>query len=206
MDTLTPSPLTPVPAFDSLNLLEIVARPLIRTIELRDSLTGAHCRSVGELAGATAAELGLSERERRIISLAGFLHDLGKIGIPDRVLHNTDALQDREKSLVRLHAGSGEEIVAELGLVFPEAIEVARLIGAHHERMDGTGYPRGLVGAAIPRGARIISVADTWSAITMRRSYDPPTSYEQAVEILNRVSGTYLDPEAVEAFLAVVAR
>ena len=180
-------------------------RPLFRLVELRDGLTGAHCRSVGELAGATAAELGLPESERRLIALGGLLHDLGKVGIPDRILRNTDALHSRERLIVEQHALSGEEIVAELGLVFPEAIELARMIGAHHERFDGAGYPRGLAGEAIPNGARIIAVADTYSAITMRRSYDPPVAPARALEILRQVAGSQLDPLVVEAFLKVMA-
>jgi putative nucleotidyltransferase with HDIG domain len=193
------------PVLDPLGLLEIIIRPLARAIELRDGLTGAHCRSVGELATATAAELGLPESERRLIAIGGLLHDLGKIGVPDRVLRNTDTLRPRERSIIEAHASSGEAIVAELGLVFPEAIEIARMIGAHHEHLDGSGYPRGLVGEAIPQGARIITVADIWSAITMRRSYSAPTTTEQARDILRQLAGSQLDPEVVSAFLKVVA-
>ena len=183
--------------------VDVLTRGFALTIDLRDPLTGRHCRDVGTLTERLALALGHSPAQAHLFGAGGALHDLGKIGISDRILRNTDALSPREFALVRAHPEHGERILRELEALSPELGTIGEIVGAHHEWWDGRGYPRGVAGLDIPRGARIVAVADAYSAITMKRTYDPACEHADALEIIARGIGTHFDPEIVEALLAL---
>ena len=176
-------------------------------LELRDRPIAEHCAQVGEWSGRLAAALGLTAVEVRRVTLAGRLHDIGKITLPERLLHNSDGLSAREMIQMQGHARHGERILAELADLMPDLAPdlagIAAIVGAHHERWDGTGYPRGLCGTGIPYGARIVTVADTYSAIITARSYQSPQTSAQALAILARESGRAFDPEIVAVFVGL---
>ena len=185
------------------DIAEAITRALALVIEKRDPTTADHCIMVGELAGETAVVLGVSEIEHRIIMRAGRLHDLGKIAIPDRVLHNSNNLDARELGVIRSHVEHGEAILEQLSAISEEIAAASILVGAHHERWDGRGYPRGLSGLGIPHGGRILAVADTYSALVMKRSYQAALSHTEAMDAITSGSGIHFDPEVVEAFVAL---
>jgi HD-GYP domain-containing protein (c-di-GMP phosphodiesterase class II) len=185
------------------DIAEAITRALALVIEKRDPTTAAHCAMVGELAAQTAVTLGISTDEHHIIVMAGRLHDLGKIAIPDRVLHNSNDLDARELGIIRSHVEHGEAILDQLSAISAEIAAVAVLVGAHHERWDGHGYPRGLAGADIPRGGRILAVADAYSALVMKRSYQGALSHAEAMDTIASGSGIHFDPQVVEAFAAL---
>jgi HD-GYP domain-containing protein (c-di-GMP phosphodiesterase class II) len=166
-------------------------------IDMRDPATGIHCRIVGDLAGQIATSMGLSEDEVRLIILSGRLHDLGKLAIPDRILRNTDDLNDRQKEIIRTHAAHGERIVTEFAPLDVIVGHMAAIIGAHHEHWNGKGYPRGLRTTEIPLGARVIAVADTYSAIVAHRTYQVAMPVGHAIEVLLAGAGTQFDPDVV---------
>jgi HD-GYP domain-containing protein (c-di-GMP phosphodiesterase class II) len=183
--------------------VEGAASAFALALRLRDPGTGTHAWEVGRLAGAMAEALGLASAEVRAIVLAGRLHDLGKIIIPERVLHNSDRLSARQMALLREHTTIGERLLLELEDVDGTMAAIAAMVGAHHERWDGQGYPRGQAGTIIPRGARIIAVADAYSAMTSRRSYQQPRPAPVALERLRQVAGSQLEGELVEIFCAL---
>jgi putative two-component system response regulator len=182
---------------------EILASSLDLMIELRDRMTGDHCRQVGRVGEAIARQLGLDYRLVRRVGLAGRVHDLGKIAIPDRILRNSDKLSERELAIIQAHAIDGERILLSLAPLVPAMRKVAAIVVAHHERWNGAGYPRGLVGTAIPLEARVVAVADAYSALTMDRSYEPAQEHAHAVKLIKAGSGVHFDPDVVEAFLAI---
>jgi HD-GYP domain-containing protein (c-di-GMP phosphodiesterase class II) len=142
----------------------------------------------------TVERMGLPEHWLRIIRAAAELHDVGKINTPWAVLHKPGRLTALEVAQIELHPVDGAEIVATLG-----DPELTAMVRHHHERLDGTGYPDGLERDEIPLGARIIAVADTFDAITSTRPYRPAKPHQRALEILEEVAGTRLDPAAVDA-------
>lgn len=182
---------------------EILIASFDLMIELRDRLTGEHCRQVGRIGEAIATELHLDQRLVRRISLAGRVHDLGKIAIPDRVLHNSDDLSERELAIIRAHTTDGQRILLSFSPLVPAMRRVAAVVVAHHERWNGAGYPQGLAGVAIPIEARVIAVADAYSAITMERSYEAAQEHDHAVKLIKAGSGIHFDPDVVAAFLAI---
>ena len=172
-------------------------RALAVALELRDDQTGRHAERVTELA------LRLTERVEPDL-LADpqlqhgfFLHDLGKIGVSDSVLLKPGVLTDAEFGQIRVHPALGERIVAEVPSLNGIATEV---VGSHHERWDGTGYPRGLATDAIPLAARIFAVVDAYDAITNDRPYRPARSAAVALRELSAGAGTQFDPRVVRAF------
>ena len=195
--TPPPKPPCPPPA-------ELIAEALSLAIDLRDPSTGAHCRMVGEASEKIAAAIGLSERDARIVGLGGRLHDLGKIAIPDRILHNSDEFDDRQTSVMRAHAANGERKIAGLAPLDEAVGRIATIVGAHHERWDGGGYPRGLRGAEIPLGARIVAVADVFSAMVMTRTYQAAMPIAHAIEVIVSGAGSCFDPDVVAAALGVL--
>ena len=144
--------------------------------------------------------MGLSEREQELIHTAALLHDIGKFIFPDSILLADRKLTDDEWEIVKLHPEQGAKLVGRIEGYGP----VAEIIHAHHERIDGRGYPNGLAGDQIPLGSRIISVADTYDVMTSRDSYRRPVSIEAAIVELRRVAGAQLDSEVVECFIAMV--
>lgn len=164
----------------------------------RDGYTAEHAKRLVELAVATARQLGQPEDELRMLRLSAALHDIGKIGIPDEILKKPGALTDEEWLIMRTHPDIGRHILEEVGGVFKQ---LASVVVAHHERWDGTGYPRKLAGETIPLHARILTVVDAFDAMTSRRVYREPMSIELARAELVRCSGTQFDPVVVQAFL-----
>jgi diguanylate cyclase (GGDEF)-like protein len=160
-----------------------------------------HIRGVATRAALTAEMLGLSAHEASRIELAAELHDVGKAAIPDSILNKPGALDENELQFMRSHTTVGERIV----LAAPSLAPLAELVRSSHERFDGKGYPDGLVGEEIPRGASVISVCDAYDAMVGGRPYSDAISVDEALEELRRSAGTQFDPKVVEAFLAVVA-
>jgi diguanylate cyclase (GGDEF)-like protein len=164
----------------------------------RDGYTAQHSQRLVELAVATARQLGQSEEELRMVRLSAALHDIGKIGIPDAILKKPGALTDEEWLIMRTHPDIGRHILEEVGGIFRQ---LATIVVSHHERWDGTGYPRKLAGEAIPLHARILAVVDAFDAMISHRVYREPLTIEQARSELLRCSGTQFDPAVVHVFL-----
>jgi len=156
----------------------------------RDRYTGEHSNAVIEMAVGVARNLGCSETEVERIRAAALLHDIGKVAIPDRILHKPGPLTEEEWLLMREHPVIGERILRAL----PGLGAVARIVRHEHERWDGRGYPDGLAGEAIPLGSRIVIAADTYHAITSDRPYRAARSHEEAVAELTRCAGSQFDP------------
>lgn len=169
-------------------------------VDRRDPYTFRHSQSVADLAVRTARRLRLPEREVELIRLAARVHDLGKIAVPDEVLHKKGRLTEAEFEIMKRHPATGVEILAK----FPEYRRGRELVLAHHERIDGLGYPRGLAGERIPVGARIIAVADSWDAMTSDRPYRQAMAPDDALAELMRGRGVQWDPEVVDAFAATL--
>ncbi len=165
--------------------------------------TDNHAHRMVILAEETARELGCSQQQVRLVHLSALLHDIGKIGIPDAILDKPGPLTGEEWEIMRLHPEIGQHILRKAGGIFAQ---LARVIVAHHERWDGKGYPMGLSECNIPIEARILSVVDSFDAMTSQRVYRQPTSLEEARLELLRCAGSQFDPEVVIAFLRVLGR
>jgi diguanylate cyclase (GGDEF)-like protein len=169
---------------------------LAETLDLRDAGTAQHSRTVGAYARHTAAALGLSPDRVERIQAAGVLHDLGKLGIADAILHKPGALDDAEWKEIQRHPEIGARILEHAGLE-----DIAAWVRAHHERVDGRGYPKGLAGERIPLEARILAVADAYEAMVADRPYRAGIAPADACAELIRCAGTQFDPAVVDAFL-----
>jgi diguanylate cyclase (GGDEF)-like protein len=163
----------------------------------RDRYTGEHSEAVIEMSASVARNLGLRAAEIERIRSAALLHDIGKVAIPDEILHKPGPLTDAEWILMREHPVIGERILS----VLPGMSGVARIVRHEHERWDGDGYPDGLAGEDIPLGSRIIIAADTYHAITSDRPYRAARSHGEAVEELTRCAGTQFDPTVTAALV-----
>jgi diguanylate cyclase (GGDEF)-like protein/putative nucleotidyltransferase with HDIG domain len=163
----------------------------------RDRYTGEHSEAVIEMSAAVARNLGCSAQEVERVRAAALLHDIGKVAIPDGILHKPGPLTDEEWVLMREHPVIGERILR----VLPGLGTVARIVRHEHERWDGGGYPDGLLGDSIPLGSRIIIAADTYHAITSDRPYREAQSHSAAVEELTRCAGTQFDPRVTAALI-----
>lgn len=168
----------------------------------KDQYTKDHMGRVARYAAAIADELGCDERTRQLAAVAGRIHDIGKIAVPDHILLKPGKLTTDEFTQMKHHAARGAAIARESKVLG----DVADVVRAHHERFAGGGYPDGLAGDAIPLAARIVAVADTFDALTSARVYRPERPLDQALAEIRRVSGTQLDPVCVEAFFRVIAR
>jgi diguanylate cyclase (GGDEF)-like protein len=175
------------------------AAALARAVDSRDAYSGSHSARVAEVAATIAAQLGLTADEIELTRLAGSLHDLGKLAIPEELLQKPSSLTSAECIVVQRHPQIGHSMLESLG-VRP----IADWVLHHHERWDGTGYPEGLAGEEIPLGARIIFVADAYAAMTSNRLYGDPMTHDDAVAELERCAGSHFDPEVVRAFVATV--
>jgi putative nucleotidyltransferase with HDIG domain len=173
---------------------------MVRTLSLRDRYTARHSAAVARYAYAVAKAAGCSEEELRIVHTAGLLHDIGKFAFPDHILLAERPLSDADLEIVHQHPVNGANLVRRI-----EGYEkIAAVILAHHERVDGTGYPDGLREHEIPALARIISVADTYDVLTARDTYRPPISSPEAIAELRSVAGTQLDGRFVELFIEIL--
>lgn len=181
--------------------LEILNR-LARAAEYRDDLTGEHTRRVGRTSAALGRELGLDGESIQMLRVGAPLHDVGKIGVPDEVLLSPRSLTDEEFEVMKAHTTIGADLLGESG--FPLLDFAAEIALNHHERWDGGGYPHGLSGDDIPLSGRIVSVADTFDALTHSRPYKEAWTVERAIEEILDSGGSHFDPDVVEAFAAVV--
>ena len=180
---------------------EAVITTLALTIEARDPYTLGHCDRLSRYAVALGQALGLDPDMVRALRLGGYLHDLGKIAVPDGILLKPGPLDPMEQERIRAHPGAGSDLV--LGL---RSMELVRpIMRHHHEKWDGSGYPDGLKGAAIPLGARIISVVDVFDALHTERPYKAALPRSEAVSLLIRETDAgYWDPKVVETFLEIL--
>ena len=165
-------------------------------LEARDSFTYGHSQRVTRHAERIAKAMGLSTAEVAKVRTAAALHDVGKLETPREILNKPGRLTDEEFDVIRRHPSDGAAMAAGLGDPLVTAI-----IRHHHERLDGSGYPDGLAGEAIPLGARIIAVADTFDAMTSNRAYRGAASHKHALDVLRKEAGTQLDGDAVAAFV-----
>jgi len=189
-------------AFDRIKAasLDTVHR-LSRAAEYKDEDTGAHILRMSNYSAAVARKLGLSMKSVESILYAAPLHDIGKIGTPDRILLKPGKLEPEEWKLMKQHAVNGGKILEGSDAGFIKLGEVIAL--THHERWDGSGYPGGLAGRKIPLVGRIVAVSDVFDALTTKRPYKDPFSLERSFLILKEGRGSHFDPEVVDAFFAV---
>lgn len=171
---------------------------LARAAEYRDDATGEHTRRVARTSAAIAECLGLENDEVELIRMGAPLHDVGKIGVPDRILLSPRGLTPDEFELMKSHTTIGAELLG--GSEFPLMEVAARIALSHHEHWDGTGYPHGRSGDDIPLPGRIVAVADTWDALTHARPYKPAWSTEEAWREIEANRGAHFDPDVVDAF------
>jgi putative nucleotidyltransferase with HDIG domain len=174
---------------------------LIRTLDERDSRAARHCAAVASFSRDIAKQAGLSKREQELAHTAGLLHDIGKFVLSDRVMERGGELADPDWRGVRRHPDIGAELLRDIGVYGP----VAEIVRAHHERIDGRGYPRGLRGDEIPPIARIVAVAEVYDTLTAPDTYRTPMNSFEALNELRRVAGMQLDATYVEALAAVLA-
>ena len=173
---------------------------LVSAVETRDPYIYGHSRKVSTYAGALAEAIGLSPDEVSNVSTAALLHDIGKIGIPDKVLNKKKKLNGENWEVIKNHPRLGANIIGNI----PNLVPCVRSILHHHERWDGGGYPEGLKGEEIPIGARILAIADSFEAMTAARAYRPPLSREEVVKELRQGAGIQFDPYLVEVFIGLI--
>lgn len=186
---------------DELEHAEAVFRALALTIAARDQYTAGHCERLARYGAALAQRLGLPEPEVQTIARGAFLHDLGKVGVPDGVLLKPGPLNPEERALIEQHPVLGADLLRPLK-TFQGA---ATIIQHHHEKYDGSGYPDGLAGDAIPLGAQIVTIVDVYDALTTTRPYRVALSHQEAVRILQEeVERGWRNRELVKAFIALL--
>jgi len=179
-----------------------VLRTLVRALGMRDKTTGRHAAAVARYARALAIDIGCSEEEQDVIHAAGLLHEIGKFTWPDRVLL-AEVVEEEDLSIVRNHPQEGAILVGALDGYGP----IADAILYHHERVDGRGYPAGLIGKEIPLASRILAICSTYDAMTARETYrSPMTPQEAIVELRGGVVNGQIDSELVERFIALLER
>jgi putative two-component system response regulator len=182
---------------DSLEEAETILFALAKAVEARDNYTGMHCERLAAYSVRLGEALGLPRADQLALYRGGYLHDIGKIGIPDSILFNKGTLSADEWQVMRLHTIRGEEICRPMKTLAP----VLPIIRSHHERWDGSGYPDGLKGEEIPLLARVLQVADIYDALTTARSYKPAFSHSHALEIMLEESQRgWRDPELIPLF------
>ena len=185
---------------DSLEEAETILFALAQSVEHRDRYTGLHCERLATYGIALGQALGLLRHDQLALYRGGYLHDIGKISIPDAILFKRGLLTDGEWQTMRLHTIRGEEICRPMKTLTP----VLPIIRSHHERWDGSGYPDGLAGEEIPLLARILQVADIYDALTTARPYKPAFSHQHAIEIMIEESRRgWRDPELVPLFAEI---
>jgi PAS domain S-box-containing protein len=174
-----------------------VIQVIVMAVETRDPYTAGHQRRVGDLARAIATEMGLTDHDVEGIRIAGVIHDLGKISVPSEILSKPRILNDTEFAIVKEHPQKGYDILKDVDFDWP----VAEMVLQHHERLDGSGYPRGLKDGEILLQARILAVADVVEAMASHRPYRPTLGLEAALDEITLNKGKLYDPEAVDACL-----
>jgi putative two-component system response regulator len=172
---------------------------LSRAAEFKDEDTGAHIISMSRISARIASKMGLNDQTVESILYASPMHDIGKIGIPDRILLKNGPLNEEEWSIMRLHTIYGGQILENSDIGFLRLGEV--IATTHHEKVDGSGYPKGLKGRQIPLAGRIVAVADVFDALMSRRPYKPAFTADQAVNIITEGKGRHFDSDVVDVFL-----
>jgi putative nucleotidyltransferase with HDIG domain len=183
------------------NLSWGVLSGLIRTLDERDARAARHCAAVAQFSRDVAEQLGMSKREQELAHTAGLLHDIGKFALSDRVMERGGKLLDSDWRGIRRHPDIGAELLRDIGVYGP----VSDIVRAHHERVDGRGYPRGLKANEIPAIARVVAVAEVYDTLTAPDTYRTPMTSFEALNELRRVSGTQLDGDYVEALARLLA-
>jgi HD-GYP domain-containing protein (c-di-GMP phosphodiesterase class II) len=181
---------------------EATMAALCKAVETKDFYTRGHSERVSKGSSMLAREIGMRPDRLEAITYAGMLHDVGKLGVPTKVLQKTGSLSEEEYAAIQLHPMRGLEIVREIGFLD----EALAGIMHHHERIDGRGYPLGLAGDEIPEFARVIAVADAFDSMTSTRSYRGARRIDEAIAELRKWSGTQFDPALVDAFVTALQR
>ncbi len=179
---------------------EEIALRLISASEERDNESGAHVRRIGLYAAEMGALLGWGQAQVDAIRGAAPMHDIGKIGIPDAILQKPGALTEDEWKLMKRHTSLGARILRQSRVAFIQM--GARIAACHHEKWDGSGYPKGLAGEAIPVEARITAIADVYDALSHKRHYKEPWPEERVVQVLREGRGAHFDPDLLDLFLS----
>ena len=174
---------------------------LLRLLAETDPPAHRHAYRVRELALALADELRVPDTLIDVINTAARLHDIGKLTLPDEVLHTPGQLTPQQFAVVKQHAALGADLLNAVGLP-----DVARMVRHHHENWDGSGYPDGLRGEAIPLGARILAIVDCYDALTSHRTYRPALSPQDAIAVIIERQGTYYEPAITQAFVDFIRR
>ncbi|MFF7353030.1 HD-GYP domain-containing protein [Streptomyces filipinensis] len=177
-------------------------RALVQAVDIKDGYTRGHSERVGQASVMIARELGMDDERVETLRFAGILHDVGKLGVPTRLLRKDGPLTPEERRIIELHPEYGHEMVRGISFLG----EARAAILHHHERLDGSGYPYGLVGTQIPECARVVAVADAFDAMTSTRSYRRARPVEVAVAELERCAGTQFDPRMVTALARALDR
>jgi putative two-component system response regulator len=173
---------------------------LVLAVEYKDQFTGQHIVRMSRYSALIAEKLGLAERDVLTILYAAPMHDVGKIGIPDSIISSPHKLTNEEFGIMKRHTIIGAEILANSK---SQILTIAGQIAlTHHERWNGSGYPCGLTGDAIPMSGRIVALADTFDVLTSKRSYKDPFPIDHATEVIRNEKGKHFDPDVVDAFLA----
>lgn len=190
---------------EHVRVVERLQRTILQTVtalsalvESKDDYTEGHCQRIAELSLALGLRLGLPPERLEVLTYAAILHDIGKVAVPDAILLKPGPLTPEEFAVMKEHATVGRRVLESIDLF----AEVAQVVEQHHERYDGTGYPRGLRGEEILLEARILAVADAFDAMTSTRPYRRALPRDQAVAELRRGAGAQFDPRVVEAFVA----
>ncbi|WP_406442451.1 HD-GYP domain-containing protein [Streptomyces sp. NBC_01613] len=177
-------------------------RALVQAVDIKDEYTRGHSERVGQASMMIARELGLDDARVEVLRFAGILHDVGKLGVPTRLLRKDGPLTPEERRVIELHPEYGHEMVRGIGFLG----EARAAVLHHHERLDGSGYPYGLMGAQIPESARVVAVADAFDAMTSTRSYRRARPVPAALEELERCAGSQFDPLMVTALVRALGR
>ncbi len=188
------------PSFDMASDRVEEMATIARSVEEKDEATQGHCLRMGRLSIRIAEKLGLQGQPLIDISYAAYLHDIGKVRVPGEILGKEGHLDDDEWEEMKKHPDHGADMLREKEFLRAAAV----IVRAHHERYDGSGYPRGLKEDEIPIGARIIAVVDTYDAITSVRPYQKAQAKEEAIEELKKEAGTQFDPKVVETFIEII--
>lgn len=177
-------------------------RALVQAVDIKDRYTRGHSERVGQASAMIARELGMPDDRLEVVRIAGILHDVGKLGVPTRLLRKDGPLTPEERRVIELHPEYGHEMVRGIGFLG----EARSAILHHHERIDGTGYPYGLSGEQIPVPARVVAVADSFDAMTSTRSYSRARPVAVALAELERCAGAQFDPVMVRALVSAIGR
>jgi putative nucleotidyltransferase with HDIG domain len=179
----------------------VTLEALVSAIDAREHEVGNHSLRVTEFSLIIARACSVTGRDLVDLYCGALLHDIGKIGVPDAILHKTGPLTPDEQAIMHTHPEIGQRIIGHIGY-FSRAAEIIR---SHHEHFDGSGYPRGLRGEAIPHGARVFAIADALDALTVKRPYREALLFDAAVDEITARSGTVYDPQMIQAALTASA-